>query len=284
MGIYRVLDSRFHGNDNLRFHVSFFIIHDSPPMVRIYTTSEIEKIARSGAILARTLAVLKKEIAIGVTLKHLDTVAREYIRKEGAEPAFLNYQPHGAEHPYRASICASVNEVIVHGFPTEYKIKSGDILKIDVGVLLDGMYSDSAFTVIAGKGTAKAQNLVTATRKALEEAIKAATPGNHIGDIGYAVEKTAKRYKVNIVQGLTGHGVGYGLHEDPYVYNYGNKGEGLLLKAGMVFAIEPMLCTGKGQVCQLKDESWAMVDRGLSAQFEHTIAITEKGPRILTKE
>ena len=252
-------------------------------MVRLYTQHEIDNIARSGAILARTLAIVKKEFAIGVTLKHLDDVAHEYIRKEGAEPAFLNYRPGGAEHPYKASICASVNEVIVHGFPTEYKIKSGDILKIDCGVLLDGMYSDSAITVIAGKGTVKAQNLVKATHKALEEAIKAARPGNHIGDIGYAVEKTAKRYGVGIVQGLTGHGVGYGLHEEPYVYNYGNKGDGLLLKAGMVFAIEPMLCTGKGQVKQLKDESWAMIDRGLSAQFEHTIAITENGPKILTK-
>ena len=250
--------------------------------VRIYTAQEIEKIARSGAILARTMAMLKKEIAIGVSLKHLDDMAREYIRKEGGEPAFLNYQPHGAEHPYMASICASVNEVIVHGFPTEYKAKAGDVLKIDCGVLLGGMYSDSAFTIMVGKGTQKAQNLVKATHKALEEAIKAARPGNHIGDIGYAVEKTAKRYGVNVVQGLTGHGVGYGLHEDPYVYNYGNKGEGLLLKPGMVFAIEPMLCTGRGQVKQLKDESWAMIDKGLSAQFEHTIAVTETGAKILT--
>lgn len=250
--------------------------------VRIYTTEEIEKIARSGAILARTMAVLKKEVAIGVSLKHLDDIAREYIRKEGAEPAFLNYQPHGAEHPYMASICASINEVIVHGFPTEYKVKAGDVLKIDVGVLHEGMYSDSAFTVVVGRGTQKAQNLVKATHKALEEAIKAVRPGNHIGDIGYAVEKTAKRYGVSVVQGLTGHGVGYGLHEDPYVYNYGNKGEGLLLKPGMVFAIEPMLCTGRGQVKQLKDESWAMIDKGLSAQFEHTVAITETGARVLT--
>ncbi|EKD24413.1 MAG: hypothetical protein ACD_81C00025G0001, partial [uncultured bacterium] len=196
---------------------------------------------------------------------------------------FLNYQPHGAEHPYMASICASINEVIVHGFPTEYKLKSGDILKIDCGVLLDGMYSDSAFTIIVGKSTVKAQNLVKATHKALEEAIKEIKPGNHIGDIGCAVEKTAKRYGVHVVQGLTGHGVGYGLHEDPYVYNYGNKGEGIVLKAGMVFAVEPMLCTGRGQVRQLRDESWAMEDGGLSAQFEHTIAITEKGARVLTK-
>lgn len=251
-------------------------------MVRIYTPEEINKITRSGAILARTMVILKKEIAVGVSLKQLDDIAREHIRKEGGEPAFLNYQPGGAEHPYMASICTSVNEVIVHGFPTAYKIKMGDVLKVDVGVLFGGMYSDSAFSMIAGKGTQKAQNLVKATHKALEEAIKAARPGNHIGDIGYAVEKTAKRYGVNVVQGLTGHGVGYGLHEDPYVYNYGNKGEGLLLKAGMVFAIEPMLCTGRGQVKQLKDESWATVDKGLSAQFEHTIAITENGARILT--
>ena len=251
-------------------------------MVRIYTAEEVAKIARSGAILARTMAMLKKEVAIGVTLKHLDDLAREYIKKEGAEPAFLGYHPHGAEHPYAASICSSANDVIVHGFPTEYKIKAGDVLKIDCGVLLDGMYSDSAFTIVVGKGTQKAQNLIKATHKALEEAIRAARPGNHIGDIGHAVEKTAKRYGVNIVQGLTGHGVGYDLHEDPYVYNYGNKGEGLALKPGMVFAIEPMLCTGRGQIKQLKDESWAMMDKGLSAQFEHTIVITETGAKILT--
>ncbi len=251
-------------------------------MVKIYTPQEIEKIARSGAILARTMALLKKEAKIGVTFKQLDDIARDYIRSQGAEPAFLNYQPGGAEHPYMASICTSVNEVIVHGFPTDRAIKTGDVLKIDAGVLLEGMYSDSAITIAAGTVTQKAQNLVKATHKALEEAIKAAKPGNRLGDIGHAIEKTAHRYGVEVVNGLVGHGVGYHLHEEPEVYNYGDKGKGLLLKPGMVLAIEPMFSAGKGDIKQLKDESWATVDGSLSAQFEHTVAITETGHRVLT--
>jgi len=252
-------------------------------MVNIYTNEEIEKIALSGKILAKTSRLLKGEIKEGISLKQLDKMAHDFIKSAGAEPAFLNYQPEGADHPYPASICASINDIVVHGIPTDYKLHTGDVLKVDLGVKLNGFYSDSAFTVIIGKSTKETTNLVKATYTALDEVIRHVKPGNKLGDIGWSIEKTAKRFGVNVIIGLTGHGIGYDLHEDPTIYNYGNKGQGMELKAGMVLAIEPMFSAGTTQVIQLDDESWATKDGSLSAHFEHTIAVTAKGPIILTQ-
>jgi methionyl aminopeptidase len=251
-------------------------------LVTIYTKEEIEKIGLSGKILAKTSRLLKGEIKEGVSLKQLDKLAHDFIKSTGAEPAFLNYQPDGANHPYPASICASINDIVVHGVPTDYKLHSGDVLKVDLGVKLNGFYSDSAFTVIVGKGTKEAINLVKATYTSLEEAIRHVKPGNKLGDIGWAIEKTANRFGVHVITGLTGHGIGNDLHEDPTIYNYGNKGQGMELKSGMVLAIEPMFSVGTNQVIQLDDESWATKDGSLSAHFEHTVAVTSKGPIILT--
>ena len=213
-------------------------------MVKIYSQEQVAKIKQSGRILARILKILKNEAKIGISLKYLDNLAFRLAKESGAEPAFFNYQPDGAEYPYMASVCTSLNNVIVHGFPTDYKLVSGDVLKIDFGIKYKGYYSDSAATIIIGKSSPVAKNLSRATQKALEEAIKIAKPGSHLGDIGWAIEKTAKKYKVRVIKGLTGHGVGLNLHEDPIIYNYGNKGEGLELKAGMVLAIEPMFSVG----------------------------------------
>lgn len=252
-------------------------------MVNIYTKDEINKIAASGKILAKTLRLLKNEAREGVSLRSLDKLAHDFIKDSGGEPAFLNYQPEGASHPYPASICASINDIVVHGTPTNYKLHSGDILKIDAGVKLNGFYSDAAFTVVIGEGTREAKNLIKATHTALEEAIRHVKPGNRLGDIGWSIAKTADRFGVNVIVGLTGHGVGYDLHEDPVIYNFGDKGHGMELKAGMVLAIEPMFSAGTSQVVQLKDESWATKDGSLSAHFEHTVAVTEKWPVILTQ-
>lgn len=251
-------------------------------MINIYSPEEIKQIGLSGKILSKTLKALKDAAKEGVTLKALDKIAYDTIRESGAKPAFLNYKPDGASRAYPASICASINDVVVHGVPGNYKLGIGDVLKLDLGVNLNGFYSDSACTVVIGKTSKEVQNLVKAVKKALEEAIRHATPGNRLGDIGYVISKTADRFGVNVITGLTGHGIGRALHEDPTIYNFGDNGRGLELKPGMVFAIEPMFSLGSSNVIQLDDESWATEDGSMSAHFEHTVAVTQKGPIILT--
>ncbi len=238
-------------------------------------------IAVSGKILARVFKAVVEEAKIGVSLKNLDELACELIKKAGAQPAFLGYRPEGAKHSYNASICASVNDVIVHGFPNDYKLKNGDVLKLDFGVKYRGFYSDAAATLGIGVISKKAVQLIKATKEALEEAVLAARTGNHLGDIGFAVSKTAKKYGFKPIKGLTGHGIGKELHEDPTIYNYGKTGGGIELKPGMVLAIEPMLSAGADKIIQKPDESWATADGSLSSHFENTVAITEKGQIIL---
>lgn len=240
-------------------------------------------IAASGKILAQVFKAVIKEAKIGVSLKNLDELACKLIKKAGAQPAFLGYRPEGAKYSYNASICASINDVIVHGFPTDYKLKNGDVLKLDFGVKYQDFYSDAAATLGIGAISNQAIQLIKATKEALEEAIKAARVGNRLGDIGFAVSKTAKKYGFKPIKGLTGHGIGKKLHEEPTIYNYGKKGEGIELKPGMVLAIEPMFSVGADEIIQKPDESWATADGSLSAHFEHTVAITEKEPLVLTK-
>ncbi len=249
--------------------------------IKLKTSREIEMIAASGKILMRVFKAVVEEAKIGVSLKNLDELACELIKEAGAQPAFLGYLPEGAERPYNASICASVNDVIVHGFPDDYNLKNGDVLKLDFGVKYQGFYSDAAATLGIGAISQKAIQLIKATKEALEEAVLAARPGNHLGDIGFAVSKTAKKYGFKPIRGLTGHGIGRELHEDPTIYNYGKTGGGIELKPGMVLAIEPMLSAGTDKIIQKSDESWATADGSLSAHFENTVAITEKGQIIL---
>ncbi len=252
-------------------------------MVNLYSKKEIEKISVAGKILAEISQILKKETKVGTILKDLDRLAFRLIKKAGAEPAFLGYRPNGAHKPYQATICASVNDVIVHGLPSDYRLKSGDVLKIDFGVKYQGFHSDAAFTVGIGKVAPEAEKLIKATRIALEEAIKIAKPGNFLGDIGWQIEKTAKKFGFKVIKELTGHGIGRDLHEDPVIYNFGKRGKGIELKQGMVLAIEPMFSVGSDKIIQKSDESWATTDGSLSAHFEHTVVITEKDPVALTK-
>ena len=172
--------------------------------------------------------------------------------------------------------------MIVHGFPTDYKLKEGDILKIDFGVKYKNFYSDAAITIGIGEISEISKNLIKAAKEALDQAIKISVSGNTLGDIGYIISKTAKKYGVRAVKGLTGHGIGYALHEEPIIHNFGEKGKGIKLKPGMVLAIEPMFAVSTDKVVQKTDESWATSDNSLSAHFEHTVAITEDGCRILT--
>ena len=252
-------------------------------MIKLKTPEQIEKIARSGKILSEVFRKTIEEAKIGTSLKHLDDLAYQLIKKAGAEPAFLGYKPSGAKHPYSATICASINDIIVHGFPTDYKLKNGDILKLDFGVKYEGFYSDAAVTIGIGAISKEAENLIKAAENALNEAIKIIKIGNTLGDIGFAISQTAKKYSVKAIKELTGHGVGLRLHEDPTIYNYGEKGKGIKLKPGMVLAVEPMFAISTDKIIQKKDESWATADGSLSAHFEHTVAITEKGVEILTK-
>lgn len=252
----------------------------------IKSSKEIKNIAVAGKILAKIFKILKKEIKIGVSLKQLDTLAYQFCKKYNVQPAFLGYRPDAASKPFGASICASLNDVIVHGLPNNYKLQSGDILKIDFGVEYreggKSFFADSAFTVGLGRISKNAQILIKATKLALEKAIKSAKPDNTLGDVGYAIQRVAHENRLSVLRELTGHGTGLALHEDPTIFNFGEKGSGIILKPGMVLAIEPMFSIGSWGIIQRPDESWATADGELSAHFEHTIVITENGRKVLT--
>lgn len=251
-------------------------------MICLKTEEDITLLRVSGAILARTLHALAGAAKEGVTLASLDMLTRSLIAKEGAQPTFLGYRPEGADHAYPAALCASVNDTIVHGIPGKYVLQNGDLLSIDLGVTYKDRITDAAITVGIGEVAPSAQSLLLATRRALQAAIKECIPGNHIGDLGYAIEQEAKKAGVHVVHGLTGHGVGFKLHEDPNVYNYGKRGEGMKLVPGLVLAIEPIFAVGSPYTKVKKDESFVTKDGSLSAHFEHTIVITDSGCEVLT--
>ncbi len=252
-------------------------------MLTLKTPEEIEVMAEGGRRLAKVLRTLTQEAKEGVATKALDRLAYQLIHKSGAKPAFLNYRPAGARKPYPYTLCSSVNEVVVHGQPSDYILHSGDVLKLDLGLLYKGFFLDAAVTVGIGKITKEAQRLISTTKEALDTGIVEAKPGNTLGDIGFKIAAVAKQNKCSVVDGLTGHGIGRALHEDPTVFNIGRKGDGEELKEGMVLAIEPMFALGKPAIKQVRDESWATVDGSLAAHFEHTVAITKNGPRVLTE-
>lgn len=251
-------------------------------MAHIYSFSEIKKIALAGKILAKILETVKKEVRIGVSLRYLDRLAFQLAKKYKARPAFLGYQPDGAHQPYGASICASVNDVVVHGLPSDYKLQDADVLKIDFGIEYQNFFADAAITVGIGEISKEAKHLIETTELALKKAIKTAKPGRTLGDVGWIIEKTAEDNGLKVIKDLTGHGIGKELHEDPIIYNFGKKASGIRLEPGMVLAIEPMLAIGTEKIIQRPDESWATDDGSLSAHFEHTIAITESGSKALT--
>ncbi len=250
----------------------------------IKTEREIELMREAGRRLARVVAAVAREAAPGVTLKALDSLAHQLIMKGGDEPAFLGYRPEGALRPYPSSICASVGGVVVHGVPTSYALKHGDVLKLDFGLRHKGYCADMAVTILIGAVKADEKRLVEATRRALDAGIAAMEPGKRLGDVGWAIEQAVRRAKFHVVRGLTGHGIGRRLHEEPVVYNYGTPGKGLLLKAGMTLALEPMVALGTDRVVQLRDDSFETADKSTAAHFEHTVLVGEDGPEILTLE
>lgn len=249
----------------------------------IKTEEEIKKIRIAGKILANVAKKIKDFIREGISLKEIDVLGEKLIREAGAEPAFLGYQPFGAANPFPASICTSLNETIVHGLPTDYRLKRGDLLKLDFGVIYQGGIADGAFTAGIGEISETAEKLMEVTRQALKVGIKECRIGKTLGDIGWAINNFVSKHKFKVIKGLAGHGVGLELHEEPSVFNEGQKNMGLKLKAGMVLALEPMVSAGDPNVARMPDNSFIVRDHSLTAHFEHTVLITAKVPEILTK-
>ena len=246
--------------------------------VRIYSSRELKKILECGQIAYEVHMELKKHIAPGVNAWELDKIAHEEILKRGAEPAFLGFED------YPASICVSINDVVVHGVPKkDIIIQEGDLVSIDIGVRYEGYCTDTAWTWGVGKISSLARRLLYVTYKAFFVGLKEAFPGNKTGAIGFAIQRYVEKEGFYIIRQLVGHGVGKSLHEEPMVPNYGKRKQGTALRAGMVIAIEPMVSTSSAEVYS-KEGEWAVrtVGGGLSAHFEHTVAITSSGPMICT--
>ena len=238
---------------------------------------EIDNMAAAGSILVRTLQLLEGKVREGVTTRDLDEAAEKFIRSQGAEPAFKGYRG------FPGSICASPNSMVVHGIPGPYKLQRGDILSIDVGVVLDGWVADAAITVPIGSVSSVARRLLDTTKAALFDAVEQCRPGNHLGDVSHACQRRVEQDGFSVVRSLVGHGIGRDMHEDPQIPNYGDPGTGIELAEGMVLAIEPMVNVGDHPV-RMGSDNWSVFsqDGSLAAHFEHTVAITAEGPRICT--
>lgn len=246
-------------------------------MISIKSKEEIEIIRQSSLLVGKTLAEVARLIRPGIKTIELDKVAETFIRDHGAKPAFKGYNG----FPY--TLCISVNDVVVHGFPGNYELKDGDLVSVDCGTLMNGFYGDSAYSFGVGEVSEEKRLLMERTKESLYLGIKAAKTGNRIGNIGYEVQTYVEGFGYSVVRDLVGHGIGRDLHESPEVPNYGRRGEGTMLKPGMVICIEPMINLGVRQVTQDKD-GWTIrtADNKPSAHYEHQIAITEKEPMILS--
>lgn len=254
--------------------------------IQTKTKEEIEILKEGGARLASALYTIVDAVKPGIRTDELNERAHALLIQDGDAPAFLHYTPRGVERPYPASICVSINDEIVHGIPTENPrvLEEGDIVSLDMGLVHKGLITDTAYTVAVGKVGSDVEMLLKATQEALEAGIAAARGGNRVGDISAAIEAVGRSYGVGIFPELVGHGVGYALHEDPYIPNVGKAGTGPLLEPGTVVALEPMFSLGSDEIKELEDGyTYATADGSLSAQFEHTIVITEGDPLILTK-
>lgn len=247
-------------------------------MIHLKSPLEIEKMRVAGEIVAQVLQIVRANVKPGVTTLYLDEVAEREAGKHSARPAFKGYSG------YPFSLCCSLNDGVVHGFPSHYSLREGDILSLDFGVVYDGFYGDAAVTVPVGNVSSVAQQLIDVAEASLYEAINHAVPGKRLSDVSHAVQSYVERQGFSVVREFVGHGIGRALHESPQVPNFGSPGKGVRLKAGMVLAIEPMI-NEKGAEVKILSDGWTAVtcDGGLSAHYEHTVAITENGPVILTR-
>ena len=248
-------------------------------MITIKSKREIELLKNAGNIVYQTHQYLKPLIKEGITTKELDKLAEDFIRSKDATPSFKGYEG------FPSTLCTSINSEVVHGFPSDRKLKNGDIISIDIGACYKGYHGDSAWTYTVGEVDEKTKQLLEDTEKSLFVGLEQVKPGNRIGDIGYAIEQYARKHNLGVVRELCGHGVGTSVHEDPEVPNYGIPNTGPRLKEGMVIAVEPMLTLGSPKVF-LHDNDWTVdtQDGSLSAHFEHTVIVTKDGYQILTGE
>ena len=246
-------------------------------MIRLKSEEEIGLLRENALMVSKTLAEVGRHIEPGITTKELDVIAEKYIRSLGAEPGFLGYEG------FPGTLCMSVNDVVVHGFPSGYKLKEGDIVSVDCGTIYRGYYGDSAYTFPVGKVSPRVQQLLDATKHSLELGIEQAVAGNRTGDIGEAVQSYCESLGFSIVRELVGHGVGRDMHESPEVPNYGRRGHGVKLHEGMVICIEPMVNAGRKEV-YLDDNGWAVhtADGAPSAHFEKTVAVRHGKAEVLT--
>ncbi len=247
-------------------------------MINIKNPKQVEKMRKAGALLYEILEKLKAAIKPGISTAALDSYAEELIRRNHAIPSFLGYQG------FPASICASVDHMVVHGIPSDKEVlKEGQILSIDCGLILDGWHSDSAFTAAVGEISQEKQELIEVTERCFFEGVRKATKGNRIGDIGHAIQSLAESHGYGVIRDMTGHGIGRNMHEDPNVPNFGEKGRGVRLRSGMTIAVEPMICLGDWPV-QILDDGWSCITRDHSAcsHYEHTILIGDGLPELLS--
>ena len=246
-------------------------------MIKLKTPAEVELIRQSAGLVADTLEYLGPHVQPGVTTRQLDKLAEAFIREHGGVPSFLGYRG------YRYSICASVNDEVVHGLPGPRVLKEGDVISVDVGVYKNGFHGDAARTFPVGPIRLEAQKLLDITRESLMKGVAQVKAGARLGDVSAAIQACAESHDFSVVRSLVGHGIGRDLHEDPQIPNFGRAGVGVVLKAGMVLAIEPMVNAGGWEVETLED-GWTVVsaDGSLAAHFEHTVAVTEEGPDILS--
>ena len=247
-------------------------------MVILKKPDEIERAGASNRIVAEVLSVLRQKVKPGVTTRELDKIAEGVTEKRGAKPAFKGYRG------YPFSLCASINEEVVHGMPSNRVLEEGDIIGLDYGVCYQGLYGDSAITLPVGKVSEQATRLMQVTERSLYAAIEQTFDGNRLGDVSAAVQETVEAAGYSVVRDFVGHGIGKSMHEDPQIPNFGKKGRGIELKRGMILAIEPMVNAGRYKVKILSD-GWTVItaDGSLSAHFEHSVAITDNGPEILSK-
>jgi methionyl aminopeptidase len=246
-------------------------------MIRLKSRAEIEGMARAGELVAETIALVGENIRPGITTGELDRIAEEFIRERGGVPTSKGYRG------FPAATCISPNSMVVHGIPGAHRVEEGDLISVDVGITLDGLIADSAYTFGVGEITDEARRLLEICEEARDAGIEQARPSNHVGDISHAVQTIVEAAGFSVVRALVGHGVGRSYHEDPQIPNFGEPGRGPLLQAGMTVAIEPMITAGGAEV-YVHDDDWSISteDGSLAAHFEHTVAILEDGPRILT--
>lgn len=253
-------------------------------MVEIKTDAALDAMRAAGRVVADILRETESAAAVGVTLRELDDVGREVLRAAGATSPFLHYRPDFAPVPFPASLCVSVNDAIVHGIPNDYRLRDGDLVSVDCGAELDGWTGDAAVSFCVGTPSAEDKALLEATRGALEAGIAAAVAGGRMGDVSHAVGGTARAAGFGIPEGFGGHGIGRRMHEDPEVPNTGRPGRGFRLRHGLTIAIEPMLIASGRNAYHTATDGWTLrtSDGSRAAHFEHTVAVTDEGPRVLT--